>query len=206
MVDQRLAVCGVLFFCVTMVAGCASGDAMSIDEVRKTAVDAGEAPISCPIPYDVSKALPGNHDVQPGKVEIEVSKTTTPVADQVSAEVDDKMSVIDATAGVSIDCQYKVGDKSVDVWLVATPRTGAVSVLAPQLSRSANMDSTQLQAFVDQQPNVGDVKLAPGDTVAVGRLRLQGKADAALFVDPDGLSTGKDLEEATKTLLSQIKR
>jgi hypothetical protein len=205
MVDKRLAVGGVLFFCVTMVAGCTTGDAMSIDEVRKTAVDAGEAPNSCPIPYDVSKALPGNHDVQPGKVEIEVSKTTTPAADPVSAQANDGMSVIDATAGVSIDCEYKVGDKSVDVWLVALPRTGAVSVLAPQLSRSANLGSTQLQDFVNQPPNAGDVKLAPGDTVAVGRLRLQGKADAALFVNPDGLTTGKDLETATKTLMSQIK-
>lgn len=179
---------------------------MSIDEVRKTAVDAGEAPISCPIPYDVSKALPGNHDVQPGKVTVEVSKTTTPAADPMSAQVNEGMSAIEATAGVSIDCKYEVGDKSVDVWLFAMPRTGAVGVLGPQLARSAQLDSTQLRDFVVQQPNPGEVKLAPGGTVAVGRLRLQDKAEAAILVDPDGLTTGKELEEATKTLLSQIKR
>lgn len=206
MVDKRLAVGGVLFFCVAMVAGCTSGDAMSIDEVRKTAVDAGEAPISCPIPYDVSKALPGNHDVQPGEVGVEVSKTTTPAADPVSAQVNEGMSVIEASAGVSIDCRYEVGDKSVDVWLFAMPRTGAVSVLAPQLASSAHLDLTGVREFVEQQPNPGEVKLAPGGTVAVGRLRLQDGADAALFVDPDGLTTGKELEEATKTLLNQIKR
>jgi hypothetical protein len=206
MVDKRLAIGGVLCFCVSMLAGCTSGDAMSIDEVRKTALDAGETPTSCPIPYDVSKALPSNHDVQPGKITIDVSKTRTPAADPVSAQVNEGMSAIEATAGVSIDCEYKVGDKSFAVWLFAMPRTGAVSVLAPRLARDAELGSAQLRDFIEQQPNPGEVKLAPGGTVAVGRLRLQGKADAAVYVDPDGLTTGKDLEEATKTLLSQIKR
>ncbi|WP_027942605.1 hypothetical protein [Amycolatopsis taiwanensis] len=115
------------------VAGCTSGagatDGIAFDDTRKAAAGAGPSPATCPIPFDVPAALSGSQAVQPGKVEVCTSKTTSPAPDPLVAQRDQGMSALDAAAGVSIDCKYEVDGKTIDVWLVATPGGGLITQL-----------------------------------------------------------------------------
>lgn len=203
MIDRRVALGGVLITCA-LIAGCSSGDeGITLGDARKAA--AGESPTSCPIPFDVSAALPGSPKAQPGEVEVQTSKTTTPAPDPVAAQRDQGMSALDAAAGVSISCDYDVEGKTVEVWLVVTPGRGAVNMMAPSIMQAAKMDTAQLRDFLTDAPEPGEVKLTPGGDVAVAGVQVQDDGDASLLVNPDGIVTDDVLSTTTETLLSQIK-
>ena len=204
MTDKRALFGAVLIACA--LAGCTSEDGgITIEAARPSAADAGSSPTECPIPYDVSAALPGNPKVAPGKVEVEASKTTTPAADPLAAQRDEGMSPLDASAGVSIDCGYEVDGKTVDVWLIATASGGSINLLAPTITSTAGLDLAQLREFLASPPETGEVKLLPGDEVALARVPVEGDGDATLWVDPDGTVTGDELTKTTETLLGQIR-
>jgi hypothetical protein len=204
-IDKRVTFGAVLIACA--LVGCTSEDGgITIEAARDAAVDAGPSPTECPIPYDVSAALPGNPKVGPGKVEVETSKTTTPAADPLAAQRDQGMSPLDASAGVSIDCGYEVDGRTVDVWLIATLGSGgSINLFAPTITSASGMDLAQLREFLNSPPEPGEVELLPGDEVAVARVQVTGDGDATLMVDPDGAVTGDELSKTTETLLGQIR-
>lgn len=194
---------GVLIAGTLAMAGCTSEDSITLDGVRKAAVDAGASPASCPIPFDVSAALPGKPRVRPGEVEVEVSKTTTPAPDPLAAQRDG-MSAIDAAAGMSVNCDYEVDGKTVGTWLFATPARGSISFMAPSIVHATGIKLAQLNDFLNDAPDPGEVKLTPGGKVAVARVHVQGDGDATLLVNPDGIVTHDALSKTAETLLSQI--
>jgi hypothetical protein len=205
MIGRRTALGGVLIACA--LTGCSSedGDGITVEGAREAAVDAGSSPTSCPIPFDVSAALPGSPKVQPGEVEVQTSKTTTPAADPLAAQRDQGMSPLDAVAGVSIDCRYEVDGKTLDAWLIATPGSGSINIFAPTIASAGGLDTAQLRDFMNDPPEPGEVKLPPGGEVALARVPIEGDGDATLMVDPDGVVTGDALSKTTKTLLDQIR-
>jgi hypothetical protein len=208
-IEKHAALGAVLIACTLAMAGCGSDDGatggITLDGIRKAAVDAGPAPASCPIPFDVSAALPGGRTVQPGKVEVLTSKTTTPAPDLVAAQRDQGMSALDAAAGVSIDCRYQVDGETVEAWLVVTPGPASINLMAPQMARAGQMDIAQVRDFLDHSPEPGAVKLTRGSDIAVARVPVQGDGDASLLVDPDGVVTGDALSKTAQTLLGQIR-
>lgn len=206
MVDTRGTVGGVLIACALAIAGCTSGDnEITLDNARKAATGAGASPSTCPIPFDVSAALPGGPAVRPGKVEVQASKTTTPAADPLAAQRDQGMTGLDAVAGVSFDCEYDVNGKTIRTWLVVTPGPVSINLMAPQIVGDSGMAVAQLGDFVANPPEPGEAKLTPGGEVAVGRVRVDGDGDASLFVNPDGVVTGDALNTTTVALLKQIR-
>jgi hypothetical protein len=190
------------------MAGCTSqGSAVggiTLDGARKVAVGAGSSPASCPIHFDVSAALPGGPRVEPGEVEVQVSKNSTPAPDPVVAQVGEGMSAIDAAAGVSINCDYRVDGKTVGTWLVATPGRGSINIMAPVIARAGELELAKVTDFVTHPPEPGEVKLTPGGTVAVGTVHVSGTGNATLMVNPDGVVTGEALSTSTRTLLGQV--
>jgi hypothetical protein len=204
MIDKRALLGIVLVACA--VAGCSSEDGeITVEAVRKAAVDAGSSPDSCPIPFDVSAALPDSPTVRPGEVEVETSKTTTPADDPLVAQRDQGMSPLDAMAGVSIDCRYEIDGKTFDAWLIATPGSGSINMFAPTIASAAGLDTAQLRDFLNAPPDPGEVKLTPGGEVALARVQVEGDGDASLLVDPDGIVTNDALSKTTETLLGQIR-
>lgn len=205
-IGTRAMVGGVLIAGMVAMAACTSGVdfGISVGGVRTLAVDAGPSPTRCPVPFDVSAALPGGRTALQGTVEVRVSKTTTPAADPLVAQRDQGMSALDAAAGVSIDCQYQVDAKTFDVWFVATPVQGAINLMAPRIDSAAHLDLVQVRDFLVHAPRPGEVELTPGGDIAVARLRVQGDGDASLFVDPDGVVAGDALATTTKTLAEQL--
>jgi hypothetical protein len=205
-IDRRAMLGGVLVVGMLAVTGCTStvNFGITVDGVRKAAVSAGSSPGRCPIPFDLSVALPGGHSVRSGPVDVRVSKTTTPAADPLVAQRDQGMSALDAIAGVSIDCQYQVDDKTFDALFVAVPGHGAIDLMAAQIDRAAHLDVVQVRDFLDHAPQPGEVKLTPGGDIAVARVRVQGDGDASLLVDPAGLVTGDALAKTAGTLAGQI--
>jgi len=208
MVHKRVSLGGVLITAALAMAGCpardGAGGSVTLDGARKAAVDAGPSPATCPIPFDVPAALPGDQAVEPGTVEVETSTTTTPAADPLAAQRNQGMSALDAVAGVSIACGYDVDGRTVDTWLVATAGPGAVNLMAPRIASAAGLDMTQLREFLARPPEPGEVTVTPGGDVAVARIRVEGDGDASLLVDPDGVVTGDALREMAKTLATQI--
>jgi hypothetical protein len=208
MIDKRVLLGGVLIAGSLVLGGCTSKDGgaggITLDGVRKVAVDAGSSPASCPIPFDVSAALPGGPRVEPGEVEVQASKTSTPVPDPVAAQVSQGMSAIDAAAGVSINCDYRVDGKTVGTWLVVTPGRGSINVMAPVIARAGELEMAKVTDFVTHPPEPGEVKLTPGGNVAVATVPVQGAGNATLMVDPGGVVTGDALSKSTKTLLGQV--
>jgi hypothetical protein len=207
MIDKRAKVGGVLIACALAVTACSSedGGGITVEKAREAAVGAGSSPTSCPIPFDVSAALPGSPKVRPGEVEVQTSKTTTPAADPLAAQRDEGMSPLDTIAGVSIDCRYDVDGRTVDAWLIATPGSGSINLFAPTIASAGGLDNAQLRDFLDDPPEPGEVKLTPGGEAALARVRIEGDGDASLLVDPDGVVTGDALSKAAKTLLDQIR-
>lgn len=206
MVDSQGMLGGVLIACALAIAGCTSGDnGITLDSARKTATSAGASPAACPIPFDVSAALPGGPAVRPGKVEVQASKTTTPAADPLAAQRDQGMTGLDAAAGVSFECDYEVEGKTIHTWLVVTPGPLSINLMAPQIAGDSGMPIAQLADFVANPPEPGKAKLTPGGEVAVGRVPVDGNGDASLFVNPDGVVTGDALNKTTESLLSQIR-
>lgn len=207
MIDKRTMPGGILLACTLAMAGCTSDDGaggITIESVREAAVDAGSSPAECPIPFDVSAALPGSASAQAGEVEVETSETTTPASDPIAAQRDQGMSALDAAAGVSIDCKYEVDGRTVDAWLMATAGDGSINLFVPTIMSASGMDMAQMREFLNQLPEPGEVKLTPDGDVAVGRVDVEGDGDATLLVDPDGIVTGDALSKTTKTLLSQL--
>ncbi|MEV4311263.1 hypothetical protein [Actinocrispum sp. NPDC049592] len=205
MIDKRAVLAGVLIAGMLAIAGCSSSDGeITLDGLRKTATNAGPAPTTCPIPYDISAALPDSPQVKPGDVEVQVSKSTTPAPDPLAAQRDQGMSALDAAAGVSINCDYEVNGKTVATWLVATPTPGAPNIMGPSITRAAHITTTQLADFLKNPPDPGEVKLTPTGTIAIAHIPVNGSGDATLMLNPDGLITTEALTKATKTLLSQI--
>lgn len=204
-IDKRAAVGAVLIACA--LAGCSSedGGGITVENAREAAVDAGSSPSTCPIPFDVSAALPGSPKVRPGEIEVQTSKTTTPAADPLAAQRDEGMSPLDAVAGVSIDCRYEVDGKTIDAWLIAMPGSGSINLFAPTIASAGGLDNAQLRDFLNDAPEPGEVKLTPGGEVALARVRIEGDGDASLLVDPDGVVTGDALSKTAKTLLDQIR-
>jgi hypothetical protein len=207
-IDKRALLGGVLIAGALVLAGCASedgaGGGLTLARARQVAVDAGSSPASCPIPFDVSAALPGGPHVEPGEVEVQVSKTATPAPDPVAAQVGQGMSAIEAAAGVSINCDYRVDGRTVGTWLVATPGPGSINVMAPVIAKVGELDMAKVTEFVTHPPEPGQVTLAPGGTVAVATVPVHGAGNATLMVNPDGVVTGEALSKSTKTLLGQI--
>ncbi|WP_236788208.1 hypothetical protein [Amycolatopsis sp. GM8] len=202
MIVRRAPVAGLLIACCVTLAAC-SGGGITVDAARKAATAAGPTPTGCPVPYDVSAALSGR-PVQPGEVQVQVSKTTTPAPDPLVAQRDQGMSALDAAAGVAIDCEYQVAGHTLDTWLVVTPAHAAVAIMAPRITQAAHLDIVQIQDFLNHQPAAGEVKLTTGGDVAVARVPVDGDGDASLLVDPDGVVSGDDLSKAAQTLLGQI--
>ncbi len=205
MIDKRAVLSGVLIAGTLAMAGCGSSDgSVSLDGVRKTATSAGPSPTTCPIPYDIAAALPDSPQVHQGEVEVKLSKSTTPAPDPLAAQRDQGMSALDATAGVSINCDYEVNGKTIATWLVATPNPGAVNMMAPSITQAAHITLTQLTDFLKNPPDPGEVKLAPNGTVAIAHIPVEGPGDATLMLNPNGLITNEALTKTTKTLLTQI--
>jgi hypothetical protein len=207
-IDKRAMLGGVLIAGTLVMAGCTSEDGaaggMTLDGARRVAVNAGSSPASCPIPFDVSAALPGGPRVEPGEVEVQVSKTSTPAPDPIAAQVGQGMSAIDAAAGMSINCDYQVDGKTVGTWLVATPGRGSINIMAPVIASAGEMEPATVTDFVTHPPEPGEVKLTPGGKVAVATVHVQGAGNATLMVNPDGIVTGEALSKSTKTLLGQV--
>jgi hypothetical protein len=208
MIDKRGVLGGVVIAGALAMVGCASqegaGGGITLDGVRKVAVDAGSSPARCPVPFDVSAALPGGPRVEAGEVEVQVSTTATPASDPIAAQVSRGMSAIDAAAGVSINCDYLVDGKTVGTWLVATPGRGSINVMAPVIAHAGELELAKVTDFVTHPPESGEVMLTPGGTVAVATVPVHGAGSATLMVNPDGVVTGDALAKSTKTLLGQI--
>jgi hypothetical protein len=100
-IDERTTLGGILLTCTLATAGCTSDDGaggITVESARQAAADAGSSPAECPIPFDVSTALPGSPSARAGEVEVETSETTTPAADPLAAQRDQGMSALDAAA------------------------------------------------------------------------------------------------------------
>lgn len=208
MAGNRVTLSGFLLAGSLALAACTSGGAatggITVDGARTAALSAQPALQTCPIPFDVSAALPGGGQVRPGKVEVATSRTSTPAPDPLVAQRDQGMSALDAAAGVSIDCEYEIGDKTLEAWLIATPGHASVNIMAPQIARAGHLAISSLTDFLSHPPAAGAVELTPGGEVAVASVPVQGDGDASLLVDPDGLVTGNALSRTAQTLAGQI--
>lgn len=205
MVDKRAMLGGVLVASTLAMTGCGSDTGeVTLEGVRTAATKAGPSPTTCPIPFDIPAALPGNPAARPGEVEVQVSKSTTPAPDPIAAQRDQGMAAIDAAAGVSINCDYEVDGKTIGTWLVATPTPGSANIMGPSIVQAAKMKLTQLEDFLKNLPDPGEVKLTPGGEIAIARVHVKGDGDATLMVNPDGTVSGDALAKTTEKLLSQI--
>ncbi len=202
----RSLLCLVLLAGATVPAGCSSGDdhQVAVDAVRQAA--SGGKPATCPVGFDVPGALRTagvDRPVTPDAVDVEVSTTSTPVADPITAQ-QHGMSALDAAAGAYLECGYQVGDRALTVRLVATRAQGAMALLAPQLQRDARLAVDDLRAFLDTKPGPGEVKVV-GGSVAVGGLAATG-GDAALMVSSEAPELRDDaLHTVAGALLGQVK-
>jgi hypothetical protein len=176
--------------CASLLAlgACSSGDEswtpskVSVAAVRQAAAKAGTSPKDCPLKVDVRGALrsAGVDDaVKLDSAEASASKSDKPAADPIGAQLKG-MSPVDAYAGALIDCDYKVGDGTFSVYLVVTRTKGAVSLVAPVISRDAEIRLPDLNKVIVPPPGPGEIRLA-GHTVAVGGLAADG-GDAAMMV------------------------
>lgn len=212
MIMRRLSICMAMLVGLAVLGGCSSGNKVSVDKVRQAAAKVQSA--NCPLGLDVPTALRSVSVDQPVRLDsvyARVSKSDKPAADPI-AEERAGVSALEAVAGAYIECDYGVGNGTLQVRLVATlasatagvvaSRTNpAIGLLAPQINGRAHLTIHELQSFLAAPPGPGEIKLVVGG-VAVGDLSSDG-GDAAMMVS-SSVPELHDLNTFTGTLVNQL--
>jgi hypothetical protein len=193
----------LLLGCVVLLTlgGCTDdGSGMSVDAVQEAAADAGSSPADCPLGIDLPAA--GFGDARLESAEATASEQDEPAEDPIAAQRGG-MSAIDAAAGAEIDCHYRVGDESVDVYLVATRTDNALGLFAPLIAQDADLSTDELERFLVPPPKPGEIKLV-GEEVAFAVLAADGGSAAMLVSSTVPDLWGDALRSATDKLTADV--
>ncbi|MBV2152892.1 hypothetical protein [Kitasatospora sp. SUK 42] len=199
------------------------GGPLSYDRVRSTALDLFKnRSTACPFGLDFTKAAADagiGGAVAPAVTDGRSVKGNA--GDGVPAQPwpsgathPPTMTEMPATPpSAQITCSYTVGPSTVDVELLAVPKTDyGVSMMLPAIQRAGLLSVDQLSRFAGDRPAVGQTRLTPGQgTAAVSRVALRGEGDLVLLLsqntagaDPDPALAGEPLRKAAETLAGQL--
>ncbi|MBF6338834.1 hypothetical protein IU450_23490 [Nocardia abscessus] len=191
---------------VVGIAGCSPDKekVISMRAVRTAAADA--SPSSCPIQLDVPAALSAakvGGEARFDSARTQVSASETPAEDPVAAQRSGQRPV-DAAAGASIECEYRLGQHPLRVQVIATHAGRSVNLLAARVSREAHLTRDELDRFLSAPPGAGEVEVV-GGAVAVGGLAID-YGDATILVSSEAPEVREaTLEQVTRALIDQVK-
>lgn len=189
------------------VAGCSShsSNGLTVSGLHdKARAASGHAVSSCPVAYDIGKAVSkaGVH----GAAALESGSDAVTVVTPENAEAGSAA----AQGGVTeIECDYVVGTDTITVHAVGSSSGGAVGYMLPVVQAAAHMSTSELAPFVQavQKAKAGTATVAPnGGGGAAIRLPVSGAGDLALVVTAEPADTSASAPAITATQLAALTR